>query len=261
MINLRNVFLISSVCVVTTVFCSEQQVLSPEKLDAQVNLQTVSLAVDGENDESVGKGDSSKDSRKASTSSVFTKSWYGIAKHVGGKTAYATFMELYDKGTLKADYDENQSEPMNRFNEAVTERFTKKDLLAKDKQEKIHLLLANAHKIDKEFVLAKALASTYLIIQQGAVKEILENQAFVVEPQLKKERDDAIAKAHHEYNGALSQELQHASNATANFRYLYKHAQAKGEVTHEKKEHYASSEKYLQLLESIRENKQSAVSK
>lgn len=249
MMNERNVFLVLSVFMFTTVYCSED--LGLQKATS-FNDMTIAASDAHGQQHAAAQDDSVKLPEPIAPSNLWTKAWYGAAKHVAGKTSYSIFMELHDSGKLKADYDTNPNEAVNRLNETAAERFTKKDLLEVEKQEKIKLLFECTHRINPEFVLAKGLAAIYLKKQQEAVVTILQKQACVVEPLLKQERDAAVTRAHTEYGAALEKELLHAKNGASNCRYLAKHAESKDVFDLQLKKHYKDSVSYLALLESVR---------
>jgi len=249
MMNIRKVFLVVSVLLVGNVYCSDDQ-----GLYQATSFNDVAIAASDPHGQlpSAAQDDSVKVVEPIAPSNLWTKAWYGAAKHVAGKTAYSILMELHDSGKLKADYEANPNEAMNRFNEAVAERFTRKDLLDPEKQQKIKTLFKSTFKINNEFVLAKALAKTYLQKQQEAMVEILQKQACVLEPLLQQQRDAAISRAHTEYGAALEKEFLHAKNGASNCRYLAQHADSKEVFDLQSKNHYKNSASYLALLVSIR---------
>lgn len=184
-------------------------------------------------------------------SNILTTMWYGVSKHVAGKTALAVFIELKENGILEADYQNNTSEAFHRLNEAASERFTKKDLLTPNKQQKIHNLFIASNEINPEFALAKGLAEKYYTLQKKALQDILEKQATQTEPQLRKIRNDIILQAETDYIEKLNGELAYAKNAASNARYLYKRAEIKEKNMHQNKTHYASIESFSKHLQTI----------
>ena len=184
-------------------------------------------------------------------STLLTKAWYGTSKLIAGQTAYSIYMELHANGKLKADYNTNVSEAMNRLNDAAAERLTKKDLLAADKQEKIALLFTTSHEINAEFALAKALAIQYLEPQKKALTYTLQKQANIIEPQLKEERDEIIKQAHNHYTQELGKQLVHAKNAASNSRYLHSKAQNKDVFDLHSEHHFQDLKTYSALLATI----------
>ena len=131
MMNFRQVFLLVSVLLVGKVYCSDDQGL--HKANSFNDMTMAGSDPNGQH-HPAAQDDSVKIVEPIAPSNLWTKAWYGAAKHVAGKTAYSILMELHDSGKLKADYEMNPNEAMNRFNEAVAERFTKKDLLEPEKQ-------------------------------------------------------------------------------------------------------------------------------
>ncbi len=241
---LRNVFLFVSVCSFGNMHCSEEHkmvISSSDSHGARNQSDEIPTLIP-----------------LPQPSTLFTKTWYGISKHVAGMSAYAILMELHSNGKLKADFDHNPDEAMNRLNETASERFTKKDLLAADKQAKISLLFTTVHEISTEFALAKALAARYLESQRTAVTTILEKQALEIEPALRAERRSVIKEAKLKYTRELTKELDHARNAASNCRYLHEKAEAQDDFNLQNKSHYVGLATYSALLESIQKTSSSS---
>ncbi len=254
MMNLRNVFLLTSICSLENIYCSE--------IPKPINTAAINSS---ENVIVIKKTDSHANAASTTTilsdvpdliptpqpSTFITRTWYGISKHVAGMSAYAIFMELNKNGRLRADFDNNPAEAINRLNDTASERFTQKDLLAPDKQEKIALLFKTAHDISAEFALAKAIAATYLKPQQAAITAILKKQALETEPALRAERRSVIKEAKLKYTRELNKELDHAKNAASNCRYLHEKSGTQDEFGYQKETHYQGLQEYSNLLESI----------
>ena len=215
MISLRNVFLLVSVCSFGNLYCSDKPV-DEHKM--------VISSTDSHNNAATASEKQSDDIPqlipKPQPSNFLTRTWYGITKHVAGMSAYSIIMELHNNGKLKADFENNPDEAMNRFNETASERFTKKDLLAADKQAKISHLIEIVTDISNEFELAKTLAARYIELQRTATTSILTKHALEEEPALRNKRRQKIKEAHREYNEELKKLYIHAKNAAYNCRYL-----------------------------------------
>ena len=258
--NLRNVFLLASVCTFGNIHCSSAHKDDPQMIisstDSHDNAGTAQAGSSAKLSTASARTQSDEIPKLIPIphpSNVVTRVWYGISKHVAGMSAYAIFMELHNNGKIKADFNNKPGEAMNRFNETAEERFIKKDLLAADKQAKIALLFATADDISAEFALAKALAATYLKPQRVAVISILKKQALIIEPALRAERRSVIKEAKLKYTRELTKELAHAKDAASNCQYLYDKAEACDDFDYQDENHYTGLTEYSALLESIQE--------
>ncbi len=59
-------------------------------------------------------------------SGVWTIFKYGLTKTVAGQTSFSIFQALAENGTLEGDFLEQPTEALNRYNDALIERFEKK---------------------------------------------------------------------------------------------------------------------------------------
>jgi len=208
------------------------------------------------------KSSDSHDSREISQisqgSSLFTTAWYGTAKALG-LTDTKTFFELYDTGTLEGDIcNNNIEEPLNRLSKAIKERYKGKRRPVEDpiNQAKIWKIFNITQelktKTKKNFELSQVLAAEYNPLQSAALQTITQQHANVTQPQLAKERDEAIQLAHSIYAAKMGDILTFAAQTAANKRYLYQQAQDTTEFNLQSEEHYKTIKAYESLLQKLK---------
>ena len=185
-------------------------------------------------------------------SNLITKLWYGIAK-LAGKTATATFLELYAAGKLEADLQKDPKEAISRLNDAITERFTRRDLYNAGNQNKIREVFEIVDELrirtGKVFALDKIFAQEYNPLQQIALEIIIALDADEVN-RLEAERDAAITAAHDAFEQKFESLRVVAAMMANNKRNLTQYADATANYL-EKEIKYTDLAAYRTHLRSV----------
>lgn len=193
-------------------------------------------------------------------STILTTLRYGAGKWFAGETETSAFFRMYQDDTLKGDLNNNPAEALNRFSAAVRQRFTHKTkaLTDRENQQKVYNLLQTAESLKKEsrkdFQLPKMVAEEYNPLQEKALEEITSLHAMIAQPELEKQRDEAINRAHSIYQKEMGDLLQFAAQAAYNKRYLHAKAEHKTVYELQNENHYQNIESYTELLTSIQKN-------
>ncbi len=161
---------------------------------------------------------------------------YGVSKTVGGQTAFSIFKTLAEDGTLEGDFESQPQEALNRYNDALNERYTKKDITSDENQRKIAFIretdMSLHQKYSRDLELAKVLAQRYFDCQKAECKRLITEHFFIQEPNLATKRDTAIRIAEEEYARDFSALHQRAQTAVLNASYLRIKTRDFQEATH-----------------------------
>lgn len=238
--KLKHIFLVTSACMAFHIAASHNN----DRQDSFNDIPT---------------NNSSQESSKTSNgSNIFTTVRYGLGKWFAGETAAGAYFKMNEDGTLKGDVENNPAQAINRLNDATRERFTHKTRTLTDRlnQQKIYDIFSIALNLKtatkKDFGVAKIVAQEYNPLQKTALQEITQLHALETEPQLRKERDDAIEVAKTIYQSKMTDVLTFAAQASFNKRYLHEQSESQELFELQDAKHYLSITTYKTLLESIR---------
>lgn len=228
-----------------------------EKQDGQSGTTTVSTNAALKNNKTSSETPTSKDTNKSPLikSTIMTKAWFGACA-LGGKSRRTIFEELYEQGILEADLHVQQKNAGDRLRDAMEERYKYRDVTSSDNQSKIYTIFEKAKKLstktDKPYQLDQGLAASYNPIQQQALEAIIFKHALEIQPQLKAEKDAAIAAARKKYEEAMNELTMIASQAAANKRTLTAQSNCTETSPHEDSKHFANAKTYAKYLETLR---------
>ncbi|MBP6870129.1 hypothetical protein KBC04_04555 [Candidatus Babeliales bacterium] len=198
--------------------------------------------------------------------SVWTDYWHGARNLLGGSST-KSFIELHRAGTLKVTIQSDKPKATYWLNQAIKRRFDGRSLTNRDgfqsevfesrtNQEKISEIFRIARDLEnethKEFRIDKDDAATYNPLQQTALELIIDQDANIHQPELKRIEDTKIAVAKEEYRLAMERNLAFARIAAQNKRYVYVQAKEKTPYDLQNQNHYTSIETYTALLNSKR---------